>query len=219
MRIILKYLTILIVFLSLIFAGVYLVQNSVKSTTQAFLDRLFKEDVTYQFQSYATKISGKQSLYVAKLEQIEIIQRSSQARALWLKLPKVVTRLEVPVEYNFFIPFTTNWRFDRIDNGLTVHVPELVSGTPTANISKMKLEVTSGGFIFNESSAKRKLQQEVHTILIDNSIVYRDRVREQAREAIHQFVTTWLLQLGSKDGASLPVRIVFPGEDAPRPRS
>ncbi|MEN0059789.1 MAG: hypothetical protein AAGB31_13195 [Bdellovibrio sp.] len=42
------------------------------STSNSFLDRLFEHQVIDQFQSYATKITGKQSLYVARLEQMEI---------------------------------------------------------------------------------------------------------------------------------------------------
>lgn len=218
MRNLAKAASILLLLVLLGLVGFKAFQKIAVSPVQIFLDKLFKEDVSYQFQSYAAKISAKQNLHVAKLEQVEVIQRTTQTRALWLTLPKVVVRLEVPVEYNFYVPVSIPWKFDRTASGLVVHVPELANATPAANISKMKLEVTAGNFLLNEESAKRKLQQEVHTILIENSIDYREKVRDEAREAIRLFVSSWLLQLSGQESSDLPVRIVFPGEGFPRPR-
>ncbi|UXR63420.1 hypothetical protein EZJ49_10065 [Bdellovibrio bacteriovorus] len=172
---------------------------------------LFTEEITDRFYAYATKITGKQSLYVAKLQQTEVFERTSRAKALWFDLPSVVVKAEVPVEYNYFVNLTAGWRFEKNQTILVVYVPDLTSSKPAVDIAGMKLGIEKGSILRNEQESLQRLSQELSGLLVDRSIEHRALVREQARKSVEDFVRAWLgtaFQL--KDDQSIEVR--FSGE-------
>ncbi len=191
----------------------YSVYRTQTALTRA-LDRIFTEDVSDRFQSYATTISGRQSLLVAKLDRMESYERTSTAKALGIPLPEVVVNLSFPVEYNFSVSLQAPWRFEKKDNMIWVFAPELSGQTPAVNVSKMKFEVKKGSFIRNETAVKERLQQELSAYLAENSIKLREDVRSEARSSVEQFVRTWVRSQFAEAPPDIPIKVLFPNQNA-----
>ena len=101
------------------------------------------ETAQTRFMSYATKITPLSRLEVAKLEQIEVFDRTSDEMIFWkiLSLPQVVVRATLPVEYRYYVEFAEPWQVELEDRVLTVTAPALKPGTPSPNISELRYEV------------------------------------------------------------------------------
>lgn len=186
----------------------YLAKNTIS------LDQLFQENIEYKFYAYATKITGKQRLQVAKLQETEIFERKSEYKAFWISLPDVVVRAKVPVEYNFFVDMTQGWKFQqKSDDEVWVEVPELTNSTPAVDISHLSFDVVKGSVLRNEKEAVEAIQNDLMGMLVEKSIEHRQTVREQARSSIEQFINGWLAQVTGQPPRKLRVR--FAGEPDP----
>lgn len=159
---------------------------------------LFRENIEYKFYAYATQITGKQRLQVAKLQETEVFERTSQAKAFWIDLPDVVVKAVVPVEYGFFVEMNQGWKFQLVGDEVLVEVPALTNSTPAVDISRLQFEVVKGGLLRNEKKEVEKLQKELMAMLVEKSIEYRAKVRSEARASIEQFVKGWLTQMTGK---------------------
>ncbi|WP_347358866.1 hypothetical protein [Bdellovibrio sp.] len=199
-----------------VFVVILMIAQRLVTTYRASLSGmpdLFTEEVTDRFYAYATKITGKQSLYVAKLQQTEVFERTSHAKALWFDLPSIVIKAEIPVEYNYFVNLTAGWRFEKDQATLIVHIPDLTSSKPAVDIAGMKLGIEKGSILRNEKESLQKLAQDLSGLLVDRSIENRVLVREQARKSVQEFVRAWLgVAFNLKDDQLIEVR--FPGEQA-----
>lgn len=172
---------------------------------------LYEENLTDKFQAYATKVTGKQSLYVAKLEQKEIIERKSDASVLGFDLPSVVLKAEVPVEYNYYINLTSGWEFKYSDKTLIVRVPELTNSKPAIDISKLKFFLKKGSLFRSEKEVAQRFQKELPALFIDRSIEHRELVREQARASIQEFVALWVKDK-FQPKEDIVINVLFPHE-------
>lgn len=182
-----------------------------KRLSLPLFDDVFVEEISHKFHSYATQVTGKQSLQVAKLQQMEVYERTSKAKTWGISLPDVVVSAEFPVEYNFNVSLIAPWKFERRENELIVHVPEISSQTPAVNVSQIKFKIEKGSILRNEADAKEKLQKELHTFVVDNSILLKDKVRDEARNSIRDFIQNWLSQ-NTGQSFSQNIRVVFPNE-------
>lgn len=194
-----------------IFYGIHRYQN--RPMQNAFPD-LFTENIDYRFRSYAIKLTGKQSLYVAKLQQQESIERTSYAALLWFQLPPMIVKVDVPVEYNYFVNLSGGWRFRVEGDTLVVSIPELGSSTPAVDIANLKMTIAEGGLLRNETKALDKMTKELPGLLIDRAIANRKVVREEARKSVEQFVRAWI-ETVTRDDFQRPVRIEFPHDSIP----
>lgn len=175
------------------------------------LDAIFGEHVVDRFYSDAATITGKQALQVAKLRQTEYIERTSDSKAFFVDLPRVVVRAKVPVEYGFFVPMTDGWRF-RLENGeVLVGVPELTNGTPAVDVGRLEFDVVKGSLFRNEKAVVENLRSELMGLLTERAIGHRDLARDQARDSIAEFVRGWLARQTGRP-VTAPIRVVFPGE-------
>lgn len=174
---------------------------------------LYEENLTDKFQAYATRITGKQSLYVAKLEQKEVIERKSNASVLGFDLPSVVVKAEVPVEYNYYVNLSSGWSFKYSNSILYVQVPELTNSKPALDISKLKFFLKKGSFFRSEKEVAQRFQKELPSLLIDRSIGNREIVREQARKSIQEFVDLWIKDKFQPEG-DIVIQVFFPNESA-----
>lgn len=194
-----------------IFYGIHRYQN--RPMQNAFPD-LFTENIDYRFRSYAIKLTGKQSLYVAKLQQQETIERTSYATLLWFQLPPMIVKVDVPVEYNYFVNLSGGWRFRVDGDTLVVSIPELGSSTPAVDIANLKMTIAEGGLLRNETKALEKMTKELPGLLIDRAIANREVVREEARKSVEKFVRAWI-ETVAHDDFQRPVRIEFPHDSIP----
>jgi hypothetical protein len=206
-----KISRIIVILLVLGVTFMYAIQRYHGRSVQSAFPELFSEDIEYRFHAYATKLTGKQSLYVAKLEQQESISRTSYAKILWVDLPPMIVKVDVPVEYNYYINLSSGWSFRPFGEGIIVKVPELSSSTPAINIAKLKMTVEEGGLLRNEKKALEKMTQELPGLLIDRSIENRHLVREQAKKSVEEFVRNWIHQVTSRP-FDRPIQVQFSAE-------
>lgn len=211
-----KKIFVFIALVVLIGGGVFVIKTLQQTQTalSRVLDRLFVEDISDRFQSYATRISGKQNLHVARLDRMETYERTSQARALGIPLPDIVVSLSFPVEYNYHVNLQAPWKFEKRDHMIWVYAPELSGQTPAVHISKMKFETKKGSFFRDEQAVRERLQQELAAKLSENSVALRESVRGEARSSIENFVRTWVRSQFAEAPPDIPIRVVFPGEEA-----
>lgn len=197
--------------------AVYRTQNAVPQ----LLEKIFSEDVSDRFHAYATKVSGKQSLHVARLNRMEIYERTSKAKAFGFSLPDVVISFTFPVEYNYNVSLVAGWRFEKREGMLYVFAPELSGQTPAVNLSEMKFEIRKGSFLRDENQVRERLQKELSGFLSENSIHLREKVRNEARSSIEQFVRGWVASQVTDNTTTLPIKVIFPREnpDAVTPRA
>ena len=188
--------------------GIFAVYRASKNIS---IDELFTENIEYRFYAYATQITGKQRLQVAKLQETEIFERTSKLKAFWVDLPDVVVKATVPVEYNFFIDMNNGWKFKLLDNEIIVEVPGLTNSTPAVDISKLRFDVVKGSLFRNEKDSVEKIQKELMGLLIEKSIEHRETVRGQARTSVEQFIKGWLTQVTGKLPANT-IRVHFADE-------
>ncbi len=172
---------------------------------------MFHENIEYKFYSYATRITGKQRLQVAKLQETEIFERKSELKALWFHLPDVVVRAKVPVEYSFYVDMTQGWKFHREADEVIIDVPELTNSTPAVDIGHLQFDVVKGSVFRNEKEAIEAIQSDLMGLLIEKSIEHRQTVRDEARASIEQFVNGWFAQMTG--AAPQKVRVRFPNEE------
>lgn len=205
-----------IIFLAGIIGGGALLMYSVYRTQTAvpqLLEKIFSEDVNDRFHAYATKVSGKQNLHVARLNRMEIYERTSKAKAFGFSLPDVVVSITFPVEYNYNVSLVAGWKFEKRDGMLLVYAPELSGQSPAANLSEMKFEIKKGSFLRDENQVRERLQKELTGFLSENSIALREQVRTEARMSIEQFVRGWVASQVTDNTTSLPIKVLFPGEN------
>jgi hypothetical protein len=209
-----KRLIPILTLVAFIGGGVFLAYSVYKAQTAVprLLERIFSEDVNERFSAYATQISGRQHLQVARLQRVEVYERTSKAQAFGFNLPEVIVSVSFPVEYNYNVSLTAPWKFEKYKNMIYVFAPELSGQTPAVNISEMKFEIKKGSILRDEEAVREKLQKELTGYLSENSIALRDKVREEARRSIEQFVRNWISTQFEGGSAKLPIQVLFPGE-------
>lgn len=203
-------------FVAVIGGGALLVYSFYRAQTSLprLLEKIYSEDMTDRFRSYATRISAQQNLQVARLNRVEVYERTSKAQAFGFSLPEVVVSVSFPVEYNYGISLTAPWRFAKEEGMLVVYPPELSGQTPAVNISEMKFEVKKGSILRDEDHVKERLQKELTGYLAGNSIALRSQVRAEARKSVERFVRSWLGTQFSERATILPIKVLFPGENS-----
>lgn len=191
--------------------GFWVINTYYISKNLSGVEELFKEDIEYRFYKYATKISEKQRLQVATLQQVEIFERTSHLKALGLALPDVVVKATVPVEYSFFVSLNQGWKFTNTATEIIVDVPGLTNSTPAADVSKVRYDIVKGSLLRSENKSLRIIQKELMGLLVEKSIEHRSLVKEQARASVEKFVREWLVE-ATGENATKTIRIRFPDD-------
>lgn len=191
-----RWLCALIVFMVL---GIYIAGTSMKkSVGSAVVDTVMEgfsdETAQTRFMSYAMTIAPLKRIELAKLNQTEVFERTSQLKVFWdkLRLPEVVVRGTVPVEYRYYVDLNDEWKVNMRGEVLNIVAPPLVPGTPSPDISKLNFEVRKGSLFRNEVKVARALQDEMTGLLEKHAKESTGLVREIARTQIASIATQWL---------------------------
>lgn len=186
-------------FILVIIVAVFVARSMItKAVQDVVVEQLMEgfdtETAQTRFLSYATMVAPLKRLEIAKINQVELFERSSQAKLFWdrLKLPEVVVRATVPVEYRYYVELDHNWQFQTKDKTLYVMAPPPLAGTPSADISKLKFEVRKGSFFRNEVKVVQALQGELTALLEKRATDSAVLIRETARQQIEVVVKDWL---------------------------
>ncbi|MGZ5278603.1 MAG: hypothetical protein ACXWC9_01595 [Pseudobdellovibrionaceae bacterium] len=147
---------------------------------------------------------------MAKLNQMEVFERTSQAQIFWqrLNLPEVVVRATVPVEYRYYVEVNDKWQVKMENQVLTVIAPALFAGTPSPDISQLRFEVRKGSIFRNEKGVARALQNEITELLEKRANESLGLVRETARLQIQSLALQWLLS----ESKQAEIIVQFPDE-------
>lgn len=194
-RVFWSFIGVLVIALLVAIGSGFAGKTSLGAALIAHLTKNFRDETAQtRFMSYATKITPLSRLEVAKLEQVEMFERTSDATVFWnyLKLPQVVVRATLPVEYRYYVEFTDRWNVELKDHVLTVMAPVLDAGTPSANISELQYDVRKGSLFRSETSVAEALRLELTSLLAKRAQENISLVRETARLQISEFATKWL---------------------------
>ena len=194
-----RFAQTIIALLIIILAAAYVTyrfSNSIQSSAvDHLMDGFRRESVETRFLSFATTVAPLKRLELAKLNQIEILERSSQPQLFWktLNLPEVVVRATVPVEYRYYVEINDKWQVKMENQVLTMIAPALFAGTPSPDISQLQFEVRKGSFFRNEKEVARALQNEISGLLQKRGAESVALVRETARLQVKSIARQWLL--------------------------
>lgn len=171
------------------------------------LEEFSSETAQTRFLSYATTVAPLKRIELAKINQIEIFERSSQAKLFWdhFNLPEVVVRASIPVEYRYYVDLDNQWKFEIKDNVLNVLAPPLRAGTPSPDISNLKFEVRKGSLFRNEGKVAEALKQDLTELLQVRAQLSVGVARDTAREQLISLVRQWLTS-ESKGSADISIR-------------
>lgn len=202
-----------IVFLTLILflgVGVYFIAGKLRQATHSQVE-LYNEQITEKFVTTIQQLTGKQSLYVAKLQTVEVVERTSATKALGISLPSVMLEAKIPVEYNYYISLSGGWRFEVHNKELRVFPPELSSSRPAIDLSKMQFNIKKGSVLRNQKELMKKFESDIPGFLIERAIQHRESVREEARRSVEEFIRNWILTSMAPLEVE-QVRVQFPHE-------
>lgn len=168
------------------------------------LDGFSNESAQTRFLSYATTVAPLKRIELAKINQIEVFERTSQVKLFWdhFNLPEVVVRATIPVEYRYYVDLDSQWLIEMKDNFVSVLAPRLRSGTPSPDISNLKFEVQKGSLFRNEGKVAEALQKDLSQMLVVRAEQSTTKVRDTARERIASLVRQWLTS-ESKESAGI----------------
>ena len=186
-------------FCILAYVAIYTLGPRLKKTFETtvvdhVMDSFSDETAQTRFMSYATTVTPLKRLELAKINQLEIFERTSHAKLFWEKmnLPEVVIRATVPVEYRYYVELDKSWQVTMKGEVLNVVAPSLYAGTPAPDISKLRFEVRKGSFFRNEVQVAQDLQNEITGMLENRAKESSILVRESARQQIAQLIKQWL---------------------------
>lgn len=170
-------------------------KNAMEQVIAKVFDGFGSETAQTRFLSYATTVAPLKRVELAKINQLEVFERSSQVKLFWdhFNLPEVVVRATVPVEYRFYVELDEGWQIEMKDNTVNVIAPSLQAGTPSPDISKLKFEVQKGSLFRNEVKVAEALQKDLSEMLKQRALQSVALVRDTARGQVTSLVKQWLV--------------------------
>lgn len=152
------------------------------------------EVIRDRFMNHSTRLSPLRRLQLAQLDQVEVFERTSVATLFGnrLKLPDVIVRATMPVEYTYHVDFSQPWNFDVRGEQLIVTAPILTPGTPAGDVSQLKFEIRKGSIFRDEQAVARAMQDQMTELLKGRAENNLHLVRETARKELQSLVHSWM---------------------------
>lgn len=168
------------------------------------------EEVETSLKSHLFEISGSSKIVLASLKHYEIFERKSELSLFndRLKLPDIIVRASMPVEYNYFVEFDERWIITTHDNSLRLVVPMLRPMRPAVNISEIEFEVKKDSIFRRDSIVSEQLRLELDKLLEKSAMAHMLSVREIARLELKKIVELW----AASSGAKFDIEILFEDE-------
>jgi len=172
--------------------------------------------ITTTFRSYATEVTGTNSLQFAEVRQMEVFERRDEAAVLWgtLALPDVVVEARAPVEYTYYLDLDKEWTFRLEGKDVYVVAPPVEFNRPSVDVSALRYEVREQSLLRNEEIALGKLRSELTRLTMRRARQQLPLVRDTGRRSVEAFVETWLVQRFA-DGGEYRARVRFADEPPP----
>ena len=155
--------------------------------------------ITMEFRDYVTEIRGVNRLQVAQLQSVDSFSRTDSTAIFWdaLQLPDVRVRMEMPVEYTYYLdlnePWTFAWR--EAEQAIAVDAPALRCATPSVDLAGMKVEVLEGSVLRDEAAVQERLKAQMPELLRRAAESKVPLVRETARRQTRLFIENWFVKV------------------------
>jgi hypothetical protein len=148
--------------------------------------------------------------------------RREDTRHFWgIPLGTTVSIIQVPVIYRYHIPLAKEWPIRISGKTAVVRTAEMMPSLPPAiDTARMEKYTQNGWARFNKDENLQLLERSITPELSSraNDPAIRQLAIEAGRQTVREFVTTWLLkEQGWKRDPAHRVRVLFPGEQEPRP--
>ncbi|MBM4171732.1 MAG: DUF4230 domain-containing protein [Ignavibacteria bacterium] len=191
-----------VVMIGVIFIVIHFIESSSRAIKE-ISENFESGKITTEFRDYVTEVKGFQRLQVASLKTVDIFTKLDSKSILWnlIDLPDVKIEIKIPVEYTYYLDLKDQWDLQWNEEKLSVKViaPNIKSGTPAVDISKMNITVQKGSFLRDVESVKNELIGELSeklAYLADKKIPW---IREAARNETKEFINNWFVQIHFKD--------------------
>jgi len=165
-----------------------------------------REILIDEFTQHIDKLEGTTHLQVAKVNSTEAFIVEDRAYILELNvLPTVKVMMQGPVEFTFYLDLKEQWdfRWEKIEDGITVIAPKIHYNMPAVDISNSSLTV-DGSVLRNEDIAQEKLKKAITPLCIRKAQAKISFVRDTARNSTKQFVEAWFVNLRFHDSERKP---------------
>lgn len=168
------------------------------------------ETVETSLKTHLFEMSGSKKMVLATLKHYEIFEKKSEMTLFnnRLKLPDIIVRASMPVEYNYFVEFDQRWDITTSENSMTVIAPGLQALRPSVNISEIEFEVKKGSFFRRDSLVSEELRQELDTLLGESAQGHLPSIREVARLELKELIELWSI----KSESNLEIKVFFADE-------
>ena len=179
--------------------------------------------ITVEFKDYVTEVRGVNRLQVAQLQSVDSFSRTDSTAIFWdaLQLPDVRVRMEMPVEYAYYLdlnePWTFAWR--EAEQAIVVDAPALRCATPAVDLAGMRVEVLEGSVLRDEAAVQERLKSQMPELLRRAAEQKIPLVRETARRQTRLFVENWFVKVRFQDAPVKPhvLDVAFADETAAPP--
>jgi hypothetical protein len=179
--------------------------------------------ITVEFKDYVTEVRGVNRLQVAQLQSVDSFSRTDSTAIFWdaLQLPDVRVRMEMPVEYSYYLdlnePWTFAWR--EAEQAIVVDAPALRCATPAVDLAGMRVEVLEGSVLRDEAAVQERLKSQMPELLRRAAEQKIPLVRETARRQTRLFVENWFVKVRFQDAPVKPhvLDVAFADETAAPP--
>ena len=179
--------------------------------------------ITVEFKDYVTEVRGVNRLQVAQLQSVDSFSRTDSTAIFWdaLQLPDVRVRMEMPVEYSYYLdlnePWTFAWR--EAEQAIVVDAPALRCATPAVDLAGMRVEVLEGSVLRDEAAVQERLKSQMPELLRRAAERKIPLVRETARRQTRLFVENWFVKVRFQDAPVKPhvLDVAFADETAAPP--
>jgi hypothetical protein len=176
--------------------------------------------ITQTFESALPELvpAGRGNLELATLEQLEVFRAEDERSVFWetLSLGKTVSEIRVPVTYRYHLRLADSWRLEVSGQTCIVYAPGLRPSLPPAiHTDRMEKKSESGWARFNAREQMEALEKSITPTLNAYAMDRRrvSLVREPCRQAVAEFVKTWLLKEEHwRTDRFRAVKVIFAGE-------
>ena len=156
-------------------------------------------------------------LEVATVSATESFRFDAPAKALLgVDLGKTVSQVQAKVVYRYYIDMAVQWPIRFSGTTAVVEAGEIKPTVPVAfDTATMQKQTMSGWARFDKRENLDELERRMSPELAKRAMGYQGLALESARKSVGDFVRTWLIKEQHwKQGTTLTVRVVFPGEPA-----
>lgn len=156
-------------------------------------------------------LSGSKKMILSTLKHYEVFEKKSELHLFneRLRLPDIIVRASMPVEYNYYVDFDGEWFISVDDLEIKVIAPSLQVLPPSVALSELEFEVKKGSLFRRDSVVLDALRSELDELLNESAQSYVPTIQETARRELKQFVELWA---EGHDKGTSSIKIIFKDE-------